>query len=54
MKLSELDQADLKFQTVNMYNTGGIANVIECLATMEECQLIIMQKLNEIILSESK
>lgn len=54
MKISELDEADLKVQTENMYRAGGIENVLACVSTMYACQIVIMRKLNEIILNEKR
>lgn len=51
MRISELDEAELKVQTENMYRAGGIENVLACVSTMYACQIIIMQKLNELLLN---
>ena len=48
-QIPEVDEAELKVMTQNMYNEGGIFNVLECVSTMQKCQVIILTKLNEII-----
>ena len=50
--ISEVDEAELKVMTQNMYNSGGIDNVLECVSVMQRCQVIILQKLNEILIQE--
>lgn len=49
MKISELDEAELKVQTQLMFDNGGIDNVLACVSTMQKCQFIILEKLNEIL-----
>lgn len=48
--MTELDEAELKVQTQNMYDAGGIDNVLACVHEMQKAQLVIMQKLNEILI----
>lgn len=48
-RISESDEAILKAQTQHLYNTGGADNVMACVYTMQRCQLIILQKLKEIL-----
>ncbi len=54
MKMSEIDEAELRVETQNMYNYGGVMNVLACVDAMQKCQLIIMLKLNEILEEEAK
>ncbi len=49
MKLSEEHEAELKVQTQNMFNCGGASNVLECISTMQQAQIVILLKLNEIL-----
>lgn len=49
MKISELEEAELKAQTTRMYEVGGAENVLECILTMWQCSTVILQKLNEIL-----
>lgn len=49
MKLNELDEAELKVQTQQMFNAGGVDNVMQCVLTMWQCSNIILKKLNEIL-----
>lgn len=51
-KISEPDEAELRVSTANMYRLGGINNVLDCVLTMQKCQLVILQKLNEILQEE--
>ncbi len=53
MKLSEEHEAELKVQTQNMFNFGGVENVLDCIRTMQQAQIIIMMKLNEILEREN-
>lgn len=48
-RVPELDEAELKVQTQLMFDRGGVINVLECVSTMQQCQVIILQKLNEIL-----
>lgn len=52
MKLNELDEAELKVQTQQMFNAGGVDNVMQCVLTMWQCSNIILKKLNEILDAE--
>ncbi len=51
-QIPEVDEAELKVMTQNMFNNGGITNVLECISTMQKCQIIILKKLNEILENE--
>lgn len=42
------DEAEFKVMTQNMHNNGGTVNVLDCLISMVESQLIILKKLKEI------
>lgn len=42
-------EAEFKVMTQNMHNSGGTANVLDCLISMLEGQLIIARKLKEIV-----
>ncbi len=52
MKLPEIDEAELKVSTTQMYRQGGIENVLNCVRVMQQCQLVILQKLNELLLED--
>jgi hypothetical protein len=43
------DEAELKMMTVRMYQNGGAKVVFDCVKTMQECQVIILKKLKEIL-----
>jgi len=43
------DEAELKVNIQNLYNTGGTSNVINCLIAILDSQLVILKKLKEII-----
>lgn len=47
--MEHFDEAEFKVQTQNMYNAGGVPNVLDCLIAMLESQLIIARKLKEIV-----
>lgn len=48
-KVPEIDEAQLKADTVLMFKEGGVLNVLDCVDTMQRCQIIILTKLNEIL-----
>jgi hypothetical protein len=52
--MNNLDEAELKVMTQNLYNHGGAENVLDCVKTMNRCILIILQKLNEILDEKEK
>jgi hypothetical protein len=41
------DEAEFTVMTQNMYNNGGTTNVLDCLISMLESQLIILKKLKD-------
>jgi len=45
--IPELDEAELKSMTQNMFNIGGIDNVLSCISTMPEMSDYHITKLNE-------
>lgn len=47
--MKQEDEAEFKVNTVNMYRHGGVPNVLDCLISMLEVQLIIVKKLKEIL-----
>ena len=49
MNLPALDEAELKIMTVNMYKFGGTENVLKAVQIMQECQIVMLQKLQEIL-----
>jgi hypothetical protein len=49
MKISETKEAELRVQTQMMYNKGGIDSVLGCISEMQQCQIVILIKLNEIL-----
>lgn len=51
--LPEHEEAELKVMTQNMYNAGGVENVLDCLIAMLESQLAVAKKLREIIREET-
>lgn len=51
-KVPELEEAQLKIDTIAMYKSGGIINVLDCIDTMRRCEIIILEKLNEILDNE--
>lgn len=53
-KIPEPDEAELRAGTTQMYRQGGIENVLNCVLTMQKCQVIIMKKLNELLEEENK
>ncbi len=50
--MDRFDEAELKVQTTQMYIHGGIANVLACVSAMQKCQIVILQKLNELMREE--
>lgn len=54
MRISEEHEAELKVQTQNMFNHGGLENVLACVATMQQAQIVILTKLNEILDAQSQ
>ncbi len=52
MNIPEPDEAELRVSTKLMYEQGGVDNVLSCISVMQKCQLIILQKLNEILEEE--
>ncbi len=52
-KISEDQEAELRVMTSNMYKAGGALNVMACISTISKVQLIIADKLNEILEEES-
>lgn len=48
-RVPEFDEAELKVMVQNMYNAGGAENVLQCILTMRECEIIVLKKLNEIL-----
>ncbi len=43
------DEAELKVQTQTMYKFGGVSNVLDCLIVMLKTQIIIAEKLKELV-----
>ena len=52
MEIPETDEAELRAMTAAMYRSGGIDNVLDCVLTMQRCQIIIMRKLTELMEEE--
>lgn len=50
--MKQFDEAELKVMTQNMYKHGRTLNVLDCLIAMIESELIIVQKLKEILTNE--
>lgn len=48
----ETEEAELKIQTIMMFKHGGVENVLKCVQTMQQVQIIILKKLNEILDNE--
>ncbi len=49
MKVPEPDEAELRVSTTLMYKEGGIENVLSCVSVMQKCQIIILNKLIELL-----
>ena len=49
MNVPEMDEAELRVSTAKMYREGGVMNVLACVSTLQKCQIIILNKLNELI-----
>lgn len=47
--MPEGEEAEFKVMTKNMYDNGGTENVLDCLISMMESQLVIARKLKEIV-----
>lgn len=54
MKITPLEEATLRMDTVMMYKTGGVTNVMDAVDMMNQCIFVILTKLNEILEEESK
>jgi len=54
MEIHPIDEIELKIQTQNMFNAGGTENVLDCVSTLQKCQIIILTKLNEILESSNE
>lgn len=54
MKIPEFEEARLKVDTMDMYKKGGAYTVLECINEMQQCMIIILTKLNEILEDENK
>lgn len=52
--MQEFDEAEFKVMTQNMHVHGGTSNVLDCLISMLESQLVIVKKLKEIINQKEK
>lgn len=48
----ELTEAELRAATQQMYDLGGIKNILNCLTMMQWCQSVIMVKLSDILRDE--
>ncbi len=44
------NEAELKHSTKVMFQNGGVENVLDCAMVMARCQLVILEKLKELIL----
>ena len=54
MKVTPLEEAQLRIDTVEMYKNGGVPNVMDAVDMMNQCIFIILSKLNEILDEEIK
>lgn len=54
MNLSEIEQAELRVYTQDMFDKGGTDNVLSCISEMQQCQIVILTKLNEILAQQIK
>ncbi len=54
MNVPLIDEAEIKAGTRLMYEHGGIENVLDCVRVMQQIQIIILQKLNELILEDNE
>ncbi|MGI0059878.1 MAG: hypothetical protein ACREBJ_08925 [Nitrosotalea sp.] len=52
--LPKEEEAEFTVMTTNMYNSGGVVNVLDCLIAMMESQVVITKKLREILKGEKK
>lgn len=43
------DEAELKVMITKLYKEGGVQEVLNCVKTMQECQVIILKKLKELL-----
>lgn len=49
VNVDNLNEAELKAMTRRMYEHGGIDNALKCLLEMFRCQIIITEKIRELI-----
>jgi hypothetical protein len=49
LRISAADEAELRVATKHMFESGGVYNVLACVATIQRAQIIILQKLNELL-----
>jgi hypothetical protein len=52
IKISEVDEAEIKVMITNLYKSDGVYAVLASVQTMQKVMIIIMKKLNELLEEE--
>ena len=47
--IGPMDETEIKIMTKEMFEKGGINNVLACIVVMLQCQAIIIGKLKELL-----
>lgn len=50
----ESDEAELRVMITKLYKDGGANEVLACVKTMQQCIIIILKKLKELMSEEGK
>ncbi len=51
-KLTPIEENQLRLDTTAMYEYGGISNVLASVHMMTQCQLVVLEKLGELLEEE--
>ena len=50
--MEPIEETEFKVSTTRMYKHGGVVNVLDCIISMLETELIILKKLKELVLDK--